>query len=99
MKKILLLALTATMLFTVAPAQTAAAASCSHTVIRQSWFWVPEGHGYTHTYYTSSGTRGCGVTIEKEGYYEICCNCSTTVRTVYTGKTRDNHEVKSHNTW
>lgn len=34
MKKILLLALTATMLFTVAPPQAATAASCAHTAVR-----------------------------------------------------------------
>lgn len=100
MKKILLLAFSAAILFTAVPTQAVTAASCPHSKVDLSWFWVPEGHGYTHPYKDKDGNPAvCDVTIEIQGYYEICRSCKAITKTVYTGKKRDNHQNKSHNTW
>lgn len=88
------------MLFTCVPSQVAAATKCEHKNIQLSWYWKPTGQGYSHAYSIANGiSAGCGVTIEGYCYDEICKDCGEKIRTVYTGGRRDNHEIKSHNTW
>lgn len=99
MKRLLLMALSAAMLFTCVPNQTVAATNCEHKIIQQSWYWKTV-NGYYHSYnVTSTTSAGCRVDIEEHCYDEVCKSCGVTIRTVYTGERRDNHEIKSHNTW
>lgn len=99
MKKFLLVALSAAMLFTCAPSQVAAATKCEHRNIQQNWHWKVIT-GYYHPYTVSNGvSAGCRVDVEEHCYDEECKDCHAIIRTVYTGERRDNHEIKSHNTW
>lgn len=100
MKRFLLVALSAAMLFICVPNQTVAATKCEHRNIQISWSWKSTGQGYSHSYSVANGiSAGCGVTIEEYCRDETCKDCGETVRTIYTGNQRHNHEIKSHNTW
>lgn len=101
MKKFIVIALSVAMLMTSAAFPSSAAETCTHPSCNQtSGFWKSTGNGYNHTYVNGDGvTAVCGVTIQEYGYYEICSSCGAIVRFVGLGRTRDYHEIASHNTF
>lgn len=97
MKKLMVMALTVTLLFTGIGTTASAAGTCTHSVKEDKGVeWRPTGNGYNHPYTTSSGTMGCGVTIMEKYTVKKCTDCGALILNP-TGVTWESHEVTSHN--
>lgn len=97
MRRLIVMALTVGLLFTGIGATASASGSCQHDFKNQGTTRLPTGQGYTHTYTTSSGTKGCGVTIKRHYYWEHCDKCGANLYTPTGEADREYHEVWSHN--
>lgn len=97
MKKLMVMALTVTLLLTGIGTTASAAASCTHENGEHLYdTLLPSGHGYTHPYSITGGTAGCSVTIMNKYKVYKCKYCDTLLYKP-TGDTWDSHEVTSHN--
>lgn len=95
-KKIIVLTLSAVMLFTAVPMRAAAANDdCKHPVMEQSKLIKKIVNGYSHPYTKKDGTSAeCIVDIYEVYYTETCSSCGF-VRTIYLPKEeihRTNHD-------
>lgn len=97
MKKLVVMALTVTLLFTGSGMTASAAIGCSHQhTVSRADEWRATGNGYNHPYTTASGTMGCGVTIMEKYHARACTDCGALILTP-TGVTWESHEITSHN--
>ena len=97
MKKLMVMALTVTLLFTGIGMTASAAGTCNHSnTVSAGTEWRTTGNGYNHAYTTSSGTKGCGVTIMEKYTVKKCIDCGVVICTP-TGVTWESHDVTSHN--
>lgn len=97
MKKLMVMALTVTLLFTGIGTTASAAATCTHqNKVQQGYEWRATGHGYYHPYSTSNGSVGCKVDTYRKYTVYSCPDChwlELEPMDVYW----DSHEVTSHN--
>ena len=100
MKKIVVMALMVTLLFTGTGTMASAADTCQHSWRSNGNEWLPTGQGYNHPYTTSSGiTAGCGVTIKRNYNSQKCEKCGAILYTPTGKQDREYHEISSHNTF
>lgn len=97
MKKLMVMALTVTLLFTGIGTTASAAGACTHSSQKnRGEEWRPTGNGYNHSYTTAEGTKGCGVTIMRKYTVKECTSCGALI--LYpTDLTWESHDVASHN--
>ncbi len=90
MKGLLLIGLIGTLLTGMTPA-----AGCSH----DHTTFLPDGtrfsHGYSHSYNTSQGVKGCNVTVYYVYTREECNSCHAVLQSFKTGET-EVHSERDH---
>ncbi|MCM1119490.1 MAG: hypothetical protein NC543_09040 [bacterium] len=100
MKKIILIILSTALLVTLFTNPVVADETCKHSHgTAFSTVWIATGRGYAHAYLVAENiSAGCDVNIEQLYVYKPCpCGQGTILES--QNVFRENHSVKSHNTW
>lgn len=98
MKKFLVMALMATLLFTGIGTTASAEDSCVHTYSKQlEETWRTVQPGYTHYYTTSSGQPAGCIVEKKEKVLKCQCLGCQEIFYIFTGVTQEFHQVAEYN--